>query len=97
MRSIKISLEHLNTDADLFEQLVQFERYYIMPDFMCLPLDTVAQKYQIEMRSPFLNPEFDALLKQQPSMIYRSPKIVLRKILKKKLNYKFSKKERFQF
>ena len=97
LRSLKISLEHLNTDADLFEQLVHFERYYIMPDFMCLPLDTIAQKYQIEMRSPFLNPDFDALLKQHPSMIYRSPKTVLRKILKKKLNYKFSKKERFQF
>ena len=96
LRSIEISLEHINFCDDLYEQLVHFERHYVMPDFMCLPLDTIAQKFHIEMRSPFLNPEFDIMLKQQPSVIYRSPKKALREILKEKLTYKFAKKERFQ-
>ena len=96
IRKLKISLARLKVDANLFEELVLFERHYVMPDFMCLPLDTIAQKFKIEMRSPFLNPEFDTYLNNNPSQIYKGNKILLREMLTKKLNYKFSKKERFQ-
>ena len=92
LNRLNLNLKNLENIEDLGKMLILFERYYVMPEYMCLPLDTVAQRFKIEMRSPFLTPEFDYVFRTKTEKIYTPGKEILRNYLMRTLDYRSNKK-----
>lgn len=95
LQSIDFDDNTVSNSDNFLEALSRFERLYVMPEVMCLPLDTVGQQHGIEFRSPFLHPDLDKVFTNNIISIYRPYKIILKDFLKLKNLYEPSPKERF--
>ena len=95
LQSIDFDDITVSNSDNFLEALSRFERLYVMPEVMCLPLDTVGQQHGIEFRSPFLHPDLDKIFTNDIKNIYMPYKIILKNFLKLKNLYEPSVKERF--
>lgn len=94
LRSYSTRLRAMRGDK-VAELLALFERHYVMPEFMCAPLDMVAQSLGVEVRSPFFVNALDAHFESDPMRLYKTEKRDLVEFLESNTPFRQSPKERF--